>query len=279
MLNVVALKPKAQKIVSQAKKPATADEPAEKTPMIPSAPLWHMGRASMGSQDNQDIIQHAIDYLTLKAKNKQTFTEDEKEFLIEMYEAMWWGGKSRGMGEAALLANHYVHGNGSTVRLGADVYKNSVIVKDSSNAIKQFLRTAIPKSKMTIDILRSYDFTFRRSLAFRSVRQGRRSPSSQGYINTYGYLVAEQFNLRLKYSDNRFPLVANWHVSDKKRYIRWTIDSIYDFEPFKKNLITHLPLPGGNFISFSDGLSNYMVTLNIAKAFKYGADWNEIEVF
>lgn len=69
---------------------------------IPMSPLWHMGKAaSFGSTGNLKTLQDALDYLACKAKTKVDFTEDEKEFLVEIYEAFWWGGKYKGYPEAA----------------------------------------------------------------------------------------------------------------------------------------------------------------------------------
>ncbi len=56
---------------------------------IPGAPLWHMGMtAKFKSNDSLKILQNTIDYLTCKGKVNLDFTDDEKEFMKELFEAM-----------------------------------------------------------------------------------------------------------------------------------------------------------------------------------------------
>ena len=53
------------------------------------------------------------------------------------------------------------------------------------------------------------------------------------------------------------------------------MDSYYDFEPFEKHdYYTHIPL-GQNKLVLSDGLSEYMTKIGVAKAFWYRAEWTE----
>jgi len=106
---------------------------------IPMSPVWEMIRASKGSKKNFDRLQKTIDYLTCKAKSKLIFTSDEKEYLKEIFEALWWGGKAKGLPEAAELANHYVNGDGKRLRIESNLYVSSVIVKDTMEAIKQYI--------------------------------------------------------------------------------------------------------------------------------------------
>lgn len=65
---------------------------------IPSAPLWHMGKvAAFESQESFNLLQNTIDYLTCKGKAERAFTKNEKEFMKELFEALWWGGKYHGL--------------------------------------------------------------------------------------------------------------------------------------------------------------------------------------
>ncbi len=85
---------------------------------IPSAPLWHMGKvAVLESKDSFDFLQNTINYLSCKGKLNKSFTDDEKEFMKELFEALWWGGKFKSYDEAARLANHYVNGAVNPLKL------------------------------------------------------------------------------------------------------------------------------------------------------------------
>ena len=108
---------------------------------IPASPLYNMARAAkFDSKDDAKYIQDAVDYLTCKAKAKLSFTDDEKEFLKELYEAFWWGGQYKGYKEAAALANHYVNGPGnaqaSPYIINSEIYRNSPIVIATMQAMK-----------------------------------------------------------------------------------------------------------------------------------------------
>lgn len=77
---------------------------------IPSSPLYHMAKvAKFDSQTSYELIQSALDYLSCKTKAEESFSNDEKEFLKEVYEAFYWGGRYKGYPEAARLADHYVN--------------------------------------------------------------------------------------------------------------------------------------------------------------------------
>jgi len=269
-MSVAVLAKKAHKITA---KPV----PVAAVP-VPTAPLWHLGKAVLGSQESFDVVQKAIDHLTVKAKVKQPFTDDEKEFLVDLFEAMWWGGNAKGMPEAAECANHYVHGGGKSIRLNPDVYRTSVIVKDSMTAMKAFIRQLMAQ-RIQVGTLLSNNPQFLRSPQIKSISQrSGRSGMTQGFIEACGALKAEDVNQRLKKTDHQFYLQANWHVAGKTLSIRWSVDSCYDFEPFeRKSYYTDLPLGNGQVVKLPDGLSQYMTVLGIANAFNYGAEWHETE--
>ncbi len=108
---------------------------------IPSAPLWHMSKVALfESKESFDFLQNTIDYLSCKGKLGKQFTENEKEFMKELFEALWWGGKYHGFKEAATLANHYVNGEGKTLNINSKVYTDSVIVKDTVIALKLYIK-------------------------------------------------------------------------------------------------------------------------------------------
>jgi hypothetical protein len=241
---------------------------------IPGAPLLLMARGTTGTATT---LQNAIDYLSCKAKAKLAFDEDEKEFLRELFEALWWGGKAKGLYEAAELANHYVNGKGETLKIGSYVYESAVIVQDTMAAMKGFIKASAAKKKH-VPRLVSHDQAFMRSPEFAAVSQRKgRNVNTQGYVLPDGALLTEQQNTRLKNTDHRFHLQAQSMPSGKTRlHTRWRVDSIYDFEPFEKaDYVTTIPLGDGVSIKLPDGLSHYMTALRIAADFNYWTEWHE----
>jgi hypothetical protein len=244
---------------------------------IPGAPLRGMGLAAMGSQSEFDALQGAIDYLTCKAKALIAFSSTDKEFLVELFEAFWWGGQLNQYPEAAALANHYVHGKGKPLRIEPAVYQNSVIVKDTGSGMKAFIRNQLT-AKKSVAQLRSTDHAFTMSPQGRALsKHGGRNVDAQGYLVDGGVLLTEQSNARLKNTDNRFVLVA--HISalgQGKMSTRWRVDSKYDFEPFAAaSYFTNIPLAAGRVLRLPDGLSQYMTVLGIADEFAYWVEWTE----
>jgi hypothetical protein len=246
---------------------------------IPMSPLWNMGKTALfESQKNFGAMQKAIDYLACKAKNKQTFQNKEKEFLKEVFEAFWWGGQFKGYKEAAQLARHYVHGNGKPISINANVYKTSIIVKDTMVLMKKYIAELI-KDKKHFQHLNSGNIGFRSRPYFKDLKVSKRNSFTLGYAGSDGLLYAEQKNQRIQKSDNRFYLECiNSLMGSKKVYTRWFIENIYDFKPFKeKNYITEIELkPSGFVLKIPDGLSHYMTKIGIAHEFPYRAEWSEI---
>ena len=226
------------------------------------------------------------------------FTEDEKHFLVELFEAFWWGGKGlniaealgvgniQGMPEAAELANHYVHGDGKTLEINPELYKSSVIVRDTMAAMKAFIRESINKN-IPVPVLQSGDPKFMQSPHFTNakLRIIHRNKDTQGGVLPDGALQAEQMNKRLHYANNRFhlqafsqPLFSTSSTRTSRMLTRWRVDDTWDYEPFEKaSYVSHLPM-GINrehILKIPDGLSHYMTILGIAKEFKYWAEWHE----
>jgi hypothetical protein len=246
---------------------------------IPSAPLLHMGNVALRkSEGSFTVLQDAIDYLSCKAKArpKIQFTDDEKEFLIEIFEALWWGGHAKRFPEAAQLANHYVHGSGRKLQIDADVYKSSVVVRDSIAAMKDFIRDQAKKGK-TFAALHSNASVFIASPQFKTISKVKgRSVNTQGYVDANGVLLAEQNNPRLKNADHRFRLQSQSVRQGQRVETRWKVESYYDFEPFAKaSYVTHIPLADGKVLKLPDGLANYMTAIGIAHDFAYWAEWTD----
>ncbi|GAB1268968.1 hypothetical protein NBRC116493_22210 [Aurantivibrio infirmus] len=247
---------------------------------IPGAPLWHMGKtARFESKESFDLLQNTVDYLTCKAQAKLPFTANEKEFMKELYEALWWGGHYHGFHEAAQLANHYVNGNGSSVKLAPALYTESVIVADLITAIKKHI--ALKKSKhLPFNHIKTGDPDFLNATHVALLKKGKRNVQQQGYLLPEGALLVEQSNLRLKNADHRFHISVNTTFSNKQFFSNWSIASYYDFESFdvSKDFITDIPLNGKFILKLPDGLSHYLTKIGVAQEFSYGTTWTEIWV-
>lgn len=242
---------------------------------IPMSPLWHMGKtAKFGSDGDLKVMQEAVDYLTCKAKEKMEFNSDDKEFLKELYEAFWWGGHYKGLNEAAKLANHYVNGSGTHMKINPEVYQTSKIVIAAMAAMKLFI-TKRKTNRKNFSNIRCDNAEFRSSKYAIPLR--RMNHITEGKLKPNGVLEAAQKNHRLHKADAHFYLDSfNAAMNNGSMKTTWSIKSIYDFEPFeKRGYYTEIPL-GDYKLIFPDGLSEYMTRIGVAKAFNYSAEWQEI---
>jgi hypothetical protein len=246
---------------------------------MPMSPVFNMAKVAISNASGDlKYLQDAIDFLTCKAKAKMDFNEDEKEFLKELYEAFWWGGRYKGYKEAAKLADYYVNGDGNPIsnplRINPEVYQTSKIVIATMAAMKKFI---IEKK----DIKKSF-FNFRcdnaEFMSKKYVKSLRNmNYKTEGKMKSTGVLEAAQDNQRLHKTDGHFHLEAlSVLLPTKKIRTTWRVDSLYDFEPFEKHdYYTHIPL-GEQKLVISDGLSEYMTRIGVAKSFWYRAEWVEI---
>lgn len=243
---------------------------------IPSAPLWHMGKVAMfESKESFNLLQNTIDYLTSKGKLAKPFTDNEKEFMKELFEALWWGGHYRGYKEAAALANHYVNCDGKTLNINSGVYTDSIVVKDSMVALKLYIKE-LSSQKKPITAVSTGDSAFLRSTHSNTLKKARRNITSQGHILDNGALLVEQSNQRLKNADHRFYLLVNTTKNGSNFISKWKVESIYDFEPFEKGYVTDIPLAKNMTLKLPDGLSNYLTNIGVAKDFTYVSTWQEL---
>ena len=248
---------------------------------IPSMPLYHMGNiAVFNSKSSFDLMQATIDYLTCKAKAKMPFSKTEKTFLIELYESFWWGGHFKRMHEAAQLANHYIHGKGVAVKMDSKPYENSVVVQDTIEAMKSYIRELANNNEYFFT-LKTIDQKFIHSYYFKQLMRinSSRKITTQGYVKSNGVIYAESNNPKLKYSDHRFVLQANTAQFTKNNFrTSWSVKNRYDFEPFSKsNKYSEIPLKESKALILPDGLSEYMHSgLNIATPYNYEAKWTEV---
>lgn len=246
---------------------------------MPSSPLFNMANvAKRNATGDLKYLQDAIDFLTCKAKAKMEFGDDDKEFLKEVYEAFWWGGQYKGYKEAAQLANHYVNGEGngkaSPLRINPEVYKTSKIVIATIEAMKKFILENKEKKKTYFEF-RCDNVEFR-SRPYTKLLM-KMNYRTEGKMKSTGVLEAAQDNQRLHKTDGHFYLQAlSVLLPNREIKTTWRVDSLYDFEPFEKHdYYTHIPL-GQQKLILSDGLSEYMTRIGVAKEFWYRAEWTEL---
>jgi hypothetical protein len=255
---------------------AKAKDPCGERPAIPTAPLWHMGWAHSGNKESFDLLQSSIDWLTCQGKRNQPFDKDSKEFMHDLFEAFATGGDRKGWPEAAELSRHYVNGKGVELEIDAEVYRTSVIVKDTMAAMKKCLAEIWKKRDQPVTLFSVHEAFFKSAHA--KPLQGARDQSKQGELLPGGILLTEQSNGRLKNADNRFFLKSTTTSAPggMARTV-WRVDSIYDFEKFSVGHVTHIPL-GGRILKLPDGLSEYLTRphIGVAKAFDYNSTWSEV---
>lgn len=180
----------------------------------------------------------------------------------------------KGYKEAAALANHYVNGDGALLRINAEVYKTSKIVQATSEAMKEYIRELKSKGK-DFSMLKCNNPVFMSRPCSQPLR--RMNFRTEGKMKASGVLEAAQDNHRLHKTDGHFFLEArsSVHAGNRIRTI-WSVESIYDFEPFEKqDYYTEIPL-GQNKLVIYDGLSEYMTKIGVAKVFTYKAEWEEV---
>lgn len=246
---------------------------------IPASPLFNMANvAKRNATGDLKYLQDAIDFLTCKAKAKMEFDADDKEFLKEIYEAFWWGGHYKGYKEAAKLANHYVNGEGNgkanPLKIDPEVYKTSKIVIATMVAMKKFILEK-KNNKKTFFEFRCDNVEFRSKSYTKPLMT--MNYRTEGKMKSTGVLEAAQDNQRLHKTDGHFYLQAlSVLLPSRKIKTTWRVDSLYDFEPFEKHdYYTHIPL-GQHKLILSDGLSEYMTRIGVAKTFWYRAEWIEL---
>lgn len=241
---------------------------------MPMSPLWNMARAAKyNAQTDLKYLQEALNYLTCKARNKLTFEADEKEFLKEVYEAFYWGGRYKGFKEAANLANHYVNGQGRLLTINAEIYSQSKVVQATMKAMKQHIQD-LAAAKKSFTRFKCNNPVFMATPYVTPLK--RMNFRTEGKMKAGGVLEAAQNDQRLHKADGHFYLEATTVRAPNGGYKTvWSVDSIYDFEPFeRKNYYTEIPL-GSNKLIIYDGLSEYMTRIGVAKVFNYRATWTE----
>ena len=233
----------------------------------------------LGSQ--VDEIQKVIDSIEAKVKNGQELTAQDINFMLWVYNKIIVGGKLFGFPEASkLLARYFAPSSGlgryfnrsgrdpdDPFMINSEVYEKSVIVQYAMDQMKSRITYGVLEDKfeqfMNIDsrILRTTPT---------------RNQSTEGTILRDGYLLAEQNNRRLHYTDNRFRLNASSIMLENGSIkTTWSVQSIWDFARYPSTDFTRFPAFGYS-ITIDDGLSAHLADIGVAEVFYYKAEWVEI---
>ena len=244
---------------------------------IPMSPLYHMGMAAQFKKESHlKYVQDALNFLACKAQVKLPFSEDDKEFLVEIYEAFYWGGLWVGYPEAAKLASHYVSMEGNTesnpLMVDPTIYREAPIVIETMKAMKRYILEQ-KKNNKKFQNIKCSDNAFDQKPYARKLWN--MNENTQGRMVKDGVLRSPQNNTRLHRADGHFYLNAITKETGNALNTTWRIDSYYDFEPFEKQqYFSEIPLGNINLIIY-DGLSEYMARLGVAKPFWYRMEWKE----
>lgn len=281
-------------------------------PQVSSArgTLWQM--AMVAHQHNQQslvLLQEVVNHLAEKARQEMLFTSAEKTFLVALLESPWWGGGNNGFNESKLFLNpngdvalaeqtisdspsvrniedlmqlslakmirHYLSGEGQLYALDLSVYRNSLIVKDAINALKNYIREQFAYNKPAV-FLATDDMNFLKSSHAGKIEKNRLQTNTKGFIFTDGTLLLEQKDPRLRNIANRFKITAMTHPSGSALMSQWRIEGRYDFEPFTGNQeVMELSLTEDLRLQIPSGLCHHMASLGLACPFDYFASWSE----
>jgi hypothetical protein len=205
------------------------------------------------ANDAVKTLQSQIDVITQKAATNEVpdrITYAEKAFLQTLYHGIAIAGNARGWHEAAQLMRYYLAEYGRAhgpLQIDNKIYLDSPSVKAEMERQKARARTAL---------------------------------RSQNEIRLQsGRILAD--HPRLKYADNRFILHSLTKKFTNGTFLTtWRVDNSYDFEPFVggptqwkiQSKWSEFPYRGYKVIIY-DGLSRYLVNLNMAEEFDYYAEW------
>jgi hypothetical protein len=198
--------------------------------------------------------QARLDVITQKAYEREqnaTITSGEKWLLTAVYNALWAGGHFKGLPEAAQLLGHYLAEWGTPLEIDSKIYQDSGVVKKEMERQKQRARAEMQSGKAESKL-------------------------------ASGRLLAD--HARLKYADNRFILTSTTVRAGPSAYLTtWRVDNSYDFEDFHGtsqnwrllSKWSEFPFQGQK-LKIYDGLSRYLVALDMAEEFDYFATWAEM---
>ncbi len=249
------------------------------------------------------LIQESIYHVSEKAAQGRTLCEEEVSFIRQLFELPWWAGVEYGANEArrspsagtlpdtrlrgdspvsdpsqvflAELLHHYLHGQGALYPLRRPVYLASVIVKDTVNALKSYIRELYTKNQPAT-LISSCDRGFLQSMHAVQVEKKRQHVSSLGFIFNDGTMVLEQKDPRSCNIANRFRITAMTSTLGNHLMTRWRVEGTYRFESFDSHALwMELPVTPLFALKIPSGLANHLSLLGLAHPFDYFTDWAE----
>ncbi len=271
----------------------------------PNSVLWHLAMVARDhNHQSFHLLQESLNHLSQKARDKSRFDDHEKAFLQVIFTCPWWGGCEHGLNEAkrylepgstatevadvsvtpisdgvqlalAMMANHYVQGNGQFYPLNLHVYRSSSIVRDTVSALRDYIRELFTFKK-SATMVRSSDLGFLHSKYASDIEKKRKNAETKGFIFNDGSLMLDQKDPRLITLGNRFYISAMTSTLGTSLMTRWRIEGTYRFEIFKEgDAETGIPLNDQHILVIPSCLGAYLVDLEIAKPFEYFTDWAE----
>jgi hypothetical protein len=221
--------------------------------------------------------------LTKKAREKQKFSESEKEFLETLFWCFSIGGYllgpyrflsaisekrlqlslvSESYPEASVLISHYMSGSGSNLQIDSFIYENSKNVQFAIADMKQIISSDFLKGKARTEYFSEKEL------------------KNRPYMNSKHRIIAEEGNKRLYFANNTFNLRAVIRPSRYNIQATWVVYDRYEYLSFaeqaedKLDHVTPLQV-GDKVLKVPDGLSNYLQALELAKEFDYYSAWDE----
>jgi hypothetical protein len=202
-----------------------------------------------------DGIQKKIDLLESRAIAGAAFSESEKAFLIDLYDALALGGRALGYSEASAMLRHYLHGNGEPLRVGSKAYSANPEVRAAMEALLSRVRDDRP-------------------------RHGDRTIYSSPPLH-----IAPEEDPRLFYFSNIFTLEAMPEDGDADSFVvLFRVELTCRFPSYRdqermfrdaRHFHTPFPTPRrGKVLTIDDGLSQYLTVIGAAKEFQYTAEWS-----
>jgi len=197
-------------------------------------------------------VQERVDNITEKAHQglKSDISFADRQFLNALYLCMAAGGYLKDLPEAGKLLYHYLGESGKELEINSEIYEKSAVVKKEMERQKGNIRRAVKSGQTSF------------------------KDRSSTLLSDYP---------RLKYADNRFVLESNSQVTANKNCKTvWHVENTYNFEGFKPGKNWRLWSKWSEFpyrghkLRIYDGLSKYLVDLNLAAEFKYYAEWTEV---
>lgn len=199
-------------------------------------------------------IQRKVDLLEEKAIEKQEFTDEEKEFLKDLYNSLVFGGRLLGYKEAANMLEHYLNASGTPLRINEGIYLENKKVEQAMQKIKIRIKADILKKAV------KHNYT-----SDTIVVEHKKNPRLFYFSNVFA-LQAKPIKIEKNY------YIIKWKVELKAHFPSYSEQQqrYSDYKYFRTPFTTNSQ---GETFNIDDGLSHYLTRLGLAKEFIYYAEW------